>query len=346
MLSTFAPRTNHFMIVFQNKEKMMKAIICENYGPPSGLKLKEIARPTPGDKEILIKVHASSCNAADWHLMRGEPYLARLAFGLFHPKFKILGVDVAGTVEAVGKAVTQFKVGDEVYGDLSSHKFGAYAEYALAKESSIYLKPINMTFQQAAALPLASITALQGLRDHAKITAGQKILIVGASGGVGSYAVQIAKAKGATVTGVCSTKNVEFVRSLGADNVIDYTKQDFTKSGEQYDLIFDVAATKSLFQIRHALTANGYYLNGGGDTLFHTILWAPILSMFGRKKFGIFLATSTQADLKEIKELAESGKIRPEIEMVLSLAKISDAINHLESKRTRGKIVIDNLNVE
>jgi NADPH:quinone reductase-like Zn-dependent oxidoreductase len=324
---------------------MMRAIVGENYGPADNLKLKEVPRPIPGEGEILIKVYASSVNAGDWHVMRGDPFVIRFLFGLFHPKIKILGTDIAGVVESIGKGVTQFKPGDEVFGDVTNHSFGGFGEYTLSNESQIYTKPTNLTFQEAAALPVTAVTALQGLRDHAKVKAGQKVLVVGAAGGVGTCAVQIAKAKGATVTGVCSTKNVELVRSLGADNVIDYTKQDYTKMDEQYDVIFDVAATKSLFSIKHALADKGIYVNGGGDTMFHTIFWGPILSMFGSKKYKMFFAATTQSDLKEIKEMVEAGKIRPEIEKVYPLSKVPDAIKHVESKRARGKNVIDNLNV-
>lgn len=215
----------------------MKAIVCHQYGSPDVLQLEEVEKPTPGDEEVLVKVHAASANAGDWHLLRADPWMIRLMFGLRKPKFKILGMDVAGRVESVGKNVKQFQPGDEVFGDLSECGFGAFAEFVCARENALVRKPVNLSFEEAAAIPAASTTALQGLRNKGKIQSGQKVLINGASGGVGTFAVQIAKSFGAEVTGVCSTSKMEMVRSIGADHAIDYTQENFTKNGPCYDLI-------------------------------------------------------------------------------------------------------------
>ena len=244
----------------------MKAIVTEQYGSPDVLRLKEVAKPTPEDDEVLVKVHAASVNAGDWHLMRADPFLIRLMYGLRKPSRPILGSDVAGRVEAVGQSVTQFQPGDEVFGDLSNSGFGAFAEYVSAAESALIHKPARLSFAQAAAVPLAAVTALQALRDKGQLQAGQTVLISGASGGVGSYAVQIAKALGAEVTGVCSTAKVEMVRSLGADHVIDYTREDFTQSGQQYDLILAVGGRRPPFRLPARAQAEGDLRHGGrGD---------------------------------------------------------------------------------
>src|SRR5713101_362869 len=244
---------------------LMKAIVNTQYGSPDVLELKEVERPTPKDNEVLVKVHAASVNAAEWHLLRGKPFLMRLmGFGLLKPKHTILGAAMAGRVEAVGRNVKQFQPGDEIFGDLTKCGWGAFAEYVCAREDALALKPVNVTFEEAAAVPLAAVTALQGLRAKGQIKLGQKVLIHGASGGVGTFAVQIAKAFGAGVTGVCSTRNVDMVRSIGADQVIDYTREDFTKSGQRYDLIFDNVSNHSFSERRRILNSNGICVLAGG----------------------------------------------------------------------------------
>ncbi len=244
----------------------MKAMVITKYGPPDVLELQEVAKPAPKDDEVLIKVRAASVNAGDWHLMRADPFLVRLMYGLSKPNIKILGSDVAGQVEAVGQNVTQFSLGDEVFGDLSESGLGAFAEYVCAPEHALALKPATLTFEEAAATPLAAVTALQGLRDHGHIRAGHKVLINGASGGVGTFAVQLAKHFGTEVTGVCSTKKAEMVRSLGADHVIDYIKEDFTQKGERYDLILGIGGYHALTEYKRALHPEGRYVMTGGAT--------------------------------------------------------------------------------
>ena len=324
---------------------MMRAVAFEAYGSADKLQLKDIPKPTPQSNEVLIKLHASAVNAADWHVMHADPFPVRLAFGLFKPSLKALGADIAGVVEAVGEKVKQFKVGDEVYGDVSGHKWGGYAEYTVARETDIWYKPSNMTFEEAAAFPMASVTALQALREVGKVKQGTKVLVVGASGGVGSFAVQIAKAYGGTVTAVCSGKNEEMARSLGADKVIDYTKEDYINLDEKYDVIFDVAATKSLFSIKNVLVPKGVYINAGGDTLMHTLLWGPILSLFTGKKMGMFLVSPGQKELQEMTDLAQAGKVRPIIEKVYPLRGAPEAIKHVETKHAKGKNVINVLDL-
>ena len=320
----------------------MKAIVTEQYGSPDVLRLKEVAKPTPEDDEVLVKVHAASVNAGDWHLMRADPFLIRLMYGLRKPSRPILGSDVAGRVEAVGQSVTQFQPGDEVFGDLSNSGFGAFAEYVSAAESALIHKPARLSFAQAAAVPLAAVTALQALRDKGQLQAGQTVLISGASGGVGSYAVQIAKALGAEVTGVCSTAKVEMVRSLGADHVIDYTREDFTQSGQQYDLILAVGGRRPLSAYRRALKPKGIYVMVGGETaqLFQVMLLGPWLSRRGSQKFGTMLAQPNQRDLALVSELLEAGKVVPVIDQCYPLPEVPDAIRYLESGYARGKIVI------
>ncbi len=324
---------------------MMKAIVYHQYGSPDVLRLEEIEKPVPTDNQLLIRVRGASVNPLDWHYMEGIPYLARLlAFGLLKPKMIRLGVDYAGTVEAVGKNVTQFKVGDEVYGN----RFGAFAEYICASEKSLALKPVNLTFEQAASVPVAGITALQALRDNGKIQPGQKVLINGASGGVGTFAVQIAKSFGAEVTGVCSGKNAEMVRSLGADHVIDYTKEDFTKSGPRYDLILDNVVNRSLSECRGVLNPNGIYvmIGGGGvdDDQWMGPLLRPIkallMSRFVPQKMTVMLADVTNKDLTFLADLIQTGKVKPVIDRTYPLSQIPDAIRYLEEGHARGKVAI------
>ena len=324
----------------------MKAIEYTKYGPPEVLEFKEVEKPTPKDNEVLIKIHAASVNPLDWHYTRGVPLMLRAGAGLRKPKDTRLGVDFSGKVEVVGRDVTQFKSGDEVYGA----RTGAFAEYVCKVEKTLALKPVNLTFEQAAAVPVAACTALQGLRDKGQIQPGQKVLINGAAGGVGTFAVQIAKSFGAEVTGVCSTRNVDMVRSLGADHVIDYTKEDFTRSGHRYDLILDNAGNRSLSDLRRVLTPNGTLVfNGGGPLsasqgrllgpLAHSIR-ATMLSRFVRQKVTTFLASVTKEDLLFLKELTEAGKVTPIIDRTYPLSETAEAICYLEDGHARAKVVI------
>ena len=324
----------------------MKAILYTKYGPPDVLELKEVEKPTPKENEVLIRVHAASVNPLDWHYTRGVPLLIRMGAGLRKPKDTRLGVDFAGQVEAVGRDVKEFQPGDEVYGT----RTGAFAEYVCKLEKTLALKPANLTFEQAAAVPVAACTALQGLRDKGQIQSGQKILINGAAGGVGTFAVQIAKSFGAQVTGVCSTRNVDMVRSIGADHVIDYTKEDFARSGHRYDLILDNAGNRSLSDFRRVLTANGTLVfNGGGPLsasqgrllgpLAHS-LRASLLSRFMSQQVATFLASVTKEDLLVLKELIEAGKVTPVIDRKYPLSETAEAIRYLEDGHARAKVVI------
>ena len=320
----------------------MKAIVLTKYGPPDVLKLEEVEKPTPKDHEVLIKVQAASVNAGDWRLMRADPFLVRLAYGLSKPSIEILGSDVAGQVEAVGQNVARLRAGDEVFGDLSESGLGAFAEYVCAPEHALALKPAALTFEEVAAVPLAAVTALQGLRDHGHIRAGHKVLINGASGGVGTFAVQLAKSFGAEVTGVCSTKKVEMVRSLGTDHAIDYTKEDFTQSGQRYDLILGVGGYHSLFSYKRALHPEGRYVMTGGSTaqMFQAMILGPVMSMKGHRKLGAFLAKPNQKDLVFLRELLEAGTISPVIDRRYPLHKVSNAVRYLEAGHAKGKLVI------
>jgi NADPH:quinone reductase-like Zn-dependent oxidoreductase len=320
----------------------MKAIVYHNHGSPDVLKLEEIERPTPGDDEVLIKVRAASVNPLDSGLSR-HPFLRRILFAMSKSKINRPGRDVAGQVEAVGSNVTQFKPGDAVFGWCG----GAFAEYANASQSALVMKPDNASFEQAASVPLAGLTALQGLRDKGKIQPGQKILINGAAGGVGTFAVQIAKSFGAEVTGVCSTRNVEMVRSIGADHVIDYTREDFTKSGQHYDLIFDLVANHSFSARRRVLNSKGMYIGAGivglggsmGRLLTHQIT-ELVLSPFVSQKFVTLMAKLSKEDLAIMGELMEAGKVTPVIDRCYSLSEASEAIRYLEQGHARGKVVI------
>jgi NADPH:quinone reductase-like Zn-dependent oxidoreductase len=320
----------------------MRAIVYHTYGSPDVLKLEEVEKPAPQDDEVLVKVSAASVNALDWHLLRADPFLARLNMGLTKPKHQILGADVAGRVEAIGGNVKQFKTGDEVFGDIFESGLGGFAEYAKAQEDAWVLKPANMTFEEAAAVPVAALTALQGLRDKGQIRSGQKVLINGASGGVGTFAVQIAKAFGAEVTAVCSTRNVDMVRSVGADQVIDYTKEDFTKSGQRYDLILAVNGYHPIFDYKRALSPKGRYVMTGGNMaqFFQAIALGPVISMTGSQKMGNFLAKANHNDLLFIKELLEAGKVKPVIDRRYPLREVADAIRYIEAGHAQGKVVI------
>ena len=323
----------------------MKAIVHCDYGV-ANLKLEEIEKPTPADDQILVRVRAASVNPYDWHFVEGTPKIIRLmGIGLRKPKEIRLGVDFAGTVETVGKNVTQFKPGDEVFGG----REGAFAEYVCRRAvGSVASKPASITFEQAASLNIAGITALQAVRDRGKIQSGQKVLINGASGGVGTFAVQIAKSFGADVTGVCSTRNVDLVRSLGADHVIDYTKEDFTKSAERYDVILDNVPNHSLSEVRRVLTPKGkYVLIGGGGANeqgfiepFARIIKTKVQSLFASQEMGMMMADSNQKDLSLLAEMVESGKMKPVIDRTYKLAEVPEAIGYLEQGHARGKVVI------
>ncbi|MEO8585552.1 MAG: NAD(P)-dependent alcohol dehydrogenase [Acidobacteriota bacterium] len=324
----------------------MKAIVYCDYGSPDVLRLEQVEKPVPEDKQILAKVRAASVNPLDWHFTEGTPYLARaMGMGLRKPKSTRLGVDFAGTVEAVGRNVTAFKPGDDVFG----RGAGAFAEYVcVGEDQAVVPKPAGVTFEQAASVPVAALTALQGLRDMGKVRAGQKVLINGASGGVGTFAVQIAKSFGADVTGVCSTRNVEMVRSIGADRVIDYTKEDFTKQGPLYDLILDNVGTQPLSGFRHALKADGTYvgIGGGGPNdgkwagPLIRLMKVPIVSWFVSQKLGFLFAKLTKQDLTALGELIQSGKVKPVIDKRFGLADVPEALKYLEKGHARGKVVI------
>jgi len=314
----------------------MKAIVYTKFGPPDRLQLKEVDKPTPKDNEILIKVRAASANAYDWRHLRADPFLIRLmGAGLLRPKHRILGADVAGQVEAVGGQVKQFRPGDEVFGEGS---YGGFAEYVCVDESRFVLKPANLTFEEAAAIPMAALTALQGLRDKGQIQAGQKVLINGASGGVGTFAVQIAKAFEAEVTGVCSTAKMDLVRSIGADHVIDYTQEDVTKGGRQYDLIFDVAAYHKISDYKRILSSNGNFVVAGGPMA--RMLHLMLLSMTGAKNMKLMVAKIDQKDLLFIIELINLGKVKPIIDRRYPLNETAEALRYLEEGHARGKVVI------
>lgn len=322
----------------------MKAIVFHRYGPPEVLGYEEIERPAAGDDDILIKVRAASVNPMDWHFMRGEPYFVRMMTGLRKPKLTRLGADVAGQVEAVGRNVTRFKPGDEVFGACR----GAFAEYACASESALALKPDNVTFEQAAAVPVAAFTALQGLRDKGHIQPGQKVLINGAAGGVGTFAVQIAKSFGAEVTGVCSTRNVDRVRSAGANQVVDYTQEDFTQSGHRYDVIFDCIGNHTLSAFRRALTPKGIYImvgmagapTGRWVRPFDRLLKTLVLSPFVSQSVVIAQTKRSQEDLTLLRDLLAAGKVTPVIDRSYRLSEVPEAIRYLEGGHARGKVVV------
>ena len=325
----------------------MKAIIQDKYGPPHELlELTDINEPVVEDDAVLVRVHASSVNPADWHLLRGEPYLARLQLGLRNPKHTVLGCDVAGQVEAVGRNVTTLQPGDEVFGSPFMHGFGAFAERVVVPEDLLAPKPANLSFEQVAAVPLAASTALQGLRDHGRLEPGHDVLIIGASGGVGTFAVQLAKALGAEVTGVCSTTNVDLVRSLGADHVIDYTQDDFTRGEQRYDLILQVAGTSSPSDCRRALTPKGTLVLISGDSddrwigPVARIVKALLLSPFVSQRMVNFTVAPNKEDLQALKELIEAGKLTPVIDRTYSLSEAPEGIRYLEEGHARGKVVI------
>jgi len=320
----------------------MKAILYETYGSADVLKLKEVDKPVVPDDGVLIRVRAASVNPADWHFMRGKPYIARMVFGLRKPKQRFLGLDMAGQVEAVGKNVLMLHAGDEVFGTGQ----GALAEYACASQKTLAAKPPAITFEQAAAVPVAALTALQSLRDHGHVQPGHKVLINGASGGVGTFAVQIAKSFGAMVTGVCSTGNVDLVRSLGAHRVIDYTQEDFTLGDERYDLILDVAGSRPWSELKRVMDANGTVVLIGGPSTNR--LLGPVshlvkvrLASIGDSRHAVsFVASVNSEDLVVLQDLLEAGKVTPFIDRTYSLSETPEAVRYLEAGHARGKVVI------
>jgi NADPH:quinone reductase-like Zn-dependent oxidoreductase len=331
----------------------MKAIVCTKYGPPDGLHLEEVEKPAPKEDEALVKVHAASLNAGDFETLRGI-WSARIA-GPRKPIHKILGSDIAGRVEAVGRNVKQFEPGDEIWGDLSLLGYGAFAEYVCVPENALRLKPANMTFEEAAAVPSAGVVALQNLRgvgstspslfltDKGEIQTGQKVLINGAGGGVGTFAVQIAKSRGAEVTGVDSPSKLDMLRSIGADHVIDYTQEDFTKNGQQYDLILDVVAFRSIFDYRRALSPKGIFVMVGGSltAILQAFLFGPLISMTGSKKMGIVMwKPNNKEDLAILEELFMAGKVAPVIDRRYPLSEVAQALRYLEEGHAKGKVVI------
>jgi NADPH:quinone reductase-like Zn-dependent oxidoreductase len=321
----------------------MKAIVYTKYGPPDVLHLEELKKPALDEEKVLVKVYAASINAGDWHLLTADPFPLRLTgVGLFSPKNTILGADVAGCVEAVGRNVKQFRPGDAVFGDVFGLGSGSFAEYVSVPESALALKPSNVSFEQAAAVPVAAVTALQGLRDQGHIQPGQKVLINGASGGVGTFAVQIARAFGAEVTAVCSTRNLEMARLMGADHVIDYTKEDFTQNERQYDLILAVNGYHPLSAYNRALTPQGIYVFTGGlpAQTFQSLLLGPLMSNSDGRKMTSVMKKANQKDLLFIRDLLEDGKIRPVIDECYPLSKTAEAFRYFEKGHTRGKVVI------
>jgi NADPH:quinone reductase-like Zn-dependent oxidoreductase len=320
---------------------MMKAIVQMRYGPPDVLQLKDIDKPVVKNDEVLVRVHAAAVNIGDWHLLRGEPYVMRLVVGLLKPKREVPGLDIAGQVEGVGRNVTRFRPGDEVFGWCK----GAFAEYACAAENNLLPRPANLTFEQSAAVGDSAFTALAAVRDQAKVQPGQRVLINGASGGVGTFAVQIAKAFGADVTGVCSTRNIDMVRSIGADQVIDYTQDDFTQTGQHYDAMLDLVGTRPLSDCRRALAPRGTYVLVGVRNMgrwfglgrqFKALLLSPLVP----QRMRVFVVRHTADDLAVLKELVEAGKITPVIDRRYTLSQVREALRFQGEGHPRGKIVI------
>lgn len=319
----------------------MKAIVRHEYGSPDVLRLEEVDKPVPGDDEVLVKVHAVSLNSSDLEFLRGTPIYIRM-WGLFKPRQSILGSDIAGRVEAVGKNAKQFQPGDEVFGDIM-YRWGGFAEYLCAPEDELRLKPASMTFEQIAAVPQAAVVALQGLRDKGQIQDGQKVLINGAGGGAGTFAIQIAKAFGAEVTGVDRTSKLDLMRSIGADHVIDFTREDFLEIGKRYDLILDLVARRSIFDWSRALSSEGSYVLVGGSVprLLQTLFLGPLFSIVGKKKMGVLAAEQNKKDdLVCIQELIESGKVRPVIGRRFPLSEVAEALRHLGAGEALGNVVI------
>lgn len=324
----------------------MKTIVQEKYGPPEVLRQAEAETPVPADGEILIRIHAAGVNFSDWGFVRGKPFLARLWSGFLKPRKPMLGADIAGEIEDVGTGVKSFSPGDAVFGDLSSCGWGGFAEYVSVPEEAVAAKPVNLSFEEAAAVPQAAVVALQGLRDKGGIRPGQNVLICGASGGIGTFAVQIAKSFGARVTAVCGGRNIELVRSLGADRVIDYTKEDFTQSGERYDLILATAGFRPIFEYKRSLAPKGKYVATGGSMkqIFQAMLFGPFISRKNGKRLTNLAARTSREDIVFIKELLERGKIKPVIDRTYPLERTAEAIGYYGKGHTSGKVVISVLN--
>ena len=325
--------------------QMMKSVVYRKYGSAEVLKENEIEIPAVTDNQVLLKVHAVSINPADWHFMRGTPYLVRLQAGLLKPKNGSFGLDMAGVVEAVGKSVSEFKIGDEVFGESQ----GALSEYAVISKDQLAMKPVGLNFEQAAAVPMVGYTALQGLRDKGQIQSGDRVLVVGASGGVGTFAVQIAKSYGAEVTGVCSTRNVEMVKSIGADHVIDYTRENFFESRDKFDLIIQTAGNYSLKQLRKTLTPNGVLVQAGdssgtkaafGFGIILGLLRILFITRFTKQRIPFFLARRSKADLLVLKGLIEAGKLKPVIDRSYPMSEVAQAVRYLETGHAQGKVII------
>jgi len=316
----------------------MKAIVYERYGPPDVLQLKEVEKPTPKDNEILIKIYATSICWADNAFVRGKPFIARLSNGLLKPKHTIPGIDVAGQVEAAGRNANQFQPGDEIFGDIGASGFGAFAEYVSVPENALALKPVNITYEEAAAVPQYAVVALQGLRDKGQIQSGQKVLINGASGGVGTFAVQVAKSFGAEVTGVCSTRNLDMVHSIGADHVIDYTQEDFTQNEQRYDLILDVVTNRSILDYMRALSPKGNYVAVAFKP--SALFLGPLISMTGSKKVSQLSHKPNVEDLIFMKELIEADKVVPVIDRRYPLSEVAEAVRYYGAGHPSGKVVI------
>lgn len=321
----------------------MKACVYTRYGPPDVLELRAVGTPAPKDHEVLVRIHAASVNFADASFVRGKPFMVRfMGQGWFKPRHTILGSDIAGRVETVGEGVKRLQPGDDVFGDISEHGWGGFAEYASVPEAALALKPANLTFEQAAAVPQAATVALQGLRDEGHVQAGQKVLISGASGGIGSFAVQVAKAFGAEVTGVCSTRNLDLVRSIGADHVVDYTREDFTQDGRRYDLILATAGYRPILEYRRALSPNGRYVATGGSMaqIFEAMLLGPWISKTGSNTMGNLYSEPSLDDLSCLTGLVEAGRVVPVIDRCYPLSELPEALEYYEKGHARGKVVI------
>jgi NADPH:quinone reductase-like Zn-dependent oxidoreductase len=321
----------------------MRAMVQTEYGPADVLKLVEVEPPPMSDNNVRVRVRAAAVHAGDWHLMRGSPFLVRLIFGgLLKPKVKILGCDIAGEVEAVGNAVSQFQPGDQVFGDLSEVGFGAFAEYACVPEKALCLKPSNLSFEEAATIPVSAMSALQGLRDVGQLQPGQKVVVNGASGGVGSFAVQIAKALGAEVTAVCSPQKLDMVKTLGADHYLESSQLAATLKPQTYDLFVDTAAYRSVFDYLPALKPQGTYVMVGGSTarIFQIMLFSSIISKISRRNVKFLMAQPKQADLNVLKELIETGKLHPHVDRCYPLSELPAAIRHIEQRQVQGKVAI------
>jgi NADPH:quinone reductase-like Zn-dependent oxidoreductase len=318
----------------------MKAIVYTKYGPPDVLQLKEVTKPAPKDDEVLIKVRAASVNRSDWEGLRGKPLYARIG-GLLRPRHHILGSDIAGRVEMAGRNTRRFRPGDEVFGDILE-RLGGFAEYVCAPEYRLAPKPASMTFEEAAAIPQSAVIALQGIRDKGRVQPGQKVLINGAGGGAGTFAVQLAKLYGAEVTGVDNTGKLDFMRSLGADHVIDHAREDFTKNGEQYDLILDIVAHRSVFAYKRALRSDGRYFLAGGSvaTMLQILLLGPWISVIANKKIRILAVRPNLEDMVYVTELCEAGKVTPVIDQTYSLSEVPEAIGYVGDGHAQGKVVI------